>query len=157
MEKTRIGGIMKRSRLAKIGVLSAPDRPGVAAAVLKALGNKSINVPFIAQSVDQHGYGHITLCVDVADLTEALAAAEVVRTVIQAEAVVPHSPVATIGIFGPDFRERPGIAADMFEALASQGINILGISTSISTISCVIDEDRLDDAISALEAAFELP
>jgi aspartate kinase len=157
MEKTRIGGIMKRARLAKIGVLAAPDRPGVAAAVLKGLGAKSINVPFIAQSVDQHGYGHITLCVDIEDLPEALASAEAVRPVIHAEAVVPPSPVATIGIFGPDFRERPGIAADMFEALASRGINMLGISTSISTISCVIDEDRLPDAIAALEAAFDLP
>ena len=36
---------------------------------------------------------------------------------------------------GPDFRERPGIAGMMFRSLAAKGVNILAISTSISTRS----------------------
>jgi aspartokinase len=34
---------------------------------------------------------------------------------------------------------------------------ILSISTSMSSVSCVIDQARLDDAVAALEDAFELP
>lgn len=157
MDKTRIGGIMKRTGLARIGIMSAPDRPGVAAALMRALGNRGINVQFIAQSIDLKGYGHITLCVDLSDVAGAVAAAEEAKAAIHAEAVVPTAPVAIVSIFGPDFRERPGIAAEMFEALASQDINILGISTSISTVSCVIDEDRLADAVAGLQRAFEQP
>jgi aspartokinase len=45
----------------------------------------------------------------------------------------------------------------MFSALASVGINILAISTSISSISCLIDADDMDEAIQVLEETFELP
>jgi aspartate kinase len=71
--------------------------------------------------------------------------------------VIPHSEAAIVSIFGPDFRERPGIAGTMFEALATQGINILAISTSISTVSCVIESDSLETALNALRKTFDLP
>jgi len=60
-------------------------------------------------------------------------------------------------VFGPDFRERPSIAAEVFEAMASVGINIMAISTSISTVSCLINGDLVDEAIIALGERFELP
>ncbi len=62
-----------------------------------------------------------------------------------------------ISIFGPDFRERPGIAGTMFSALGAREINILAISTSISTVSCVIDIDRLGDAVDAMRETFDMP
>ncbi len=62
-----------------------------------------------------------------------------------------------MSIFGPDFRERAGIAGTMFAALADVGINIQSISTSISTISVIIAADQLAPAIAAVEKAFELP
>ncbi len=65
--------------------------------------------------------------------------------------------VGVISLFGPHFGEQPGIAGIMFSALASVGINILAISTSISSISCLIDADDMDEALQVLEETFELP
>jgi aspartokinase len=45
----------------------------------------------------------------------------------------------------------------MFDALANRDINILAISTSISTISCVIEAKNLAEAAEAIRDAFELP
>jgi aspartokinase len=45
----------------------------------------------------------------------------------------------------------------MFSALGDAGINILAISTSISTLSCVIEEKLLPQAVKAISEAFELP
>ena len=45
----------------------------------------------------------------------------------------------------------------MFEALAGKDINILAISTSISTVSCVIDADQLETALFSLRDTFDLP
>ena len=45
----------------------------------------------------------------------------------------------------------------MSSALASVGINILAIRTSISSLSCVVDINDMDEAVCALEEAFELP
>jgi len=65
--------------------------------------------------------------------------------------------VAIVSIFGPDFRERPGIAGRMFDALAGRQVNILAISTSISTVSCVVASAQLDLALRALRETFDLP
>ena len=40
-------------------------------------------------------------------------------------------------------KSNPGVAADMFEALADEGVNIEMISTSSIRISCVV---RAEDA-----------
>jgi aspartokinase len=80
-----------------------------------------------------------------------------VKDYVEASSVTFVPSVATISIFGPDFRERPAIAGLMFRALASKGINILAISTSISTVSCVIDADHLTEAIASLTETFDLP
>lgn len=51
---------------------------------------------------------------------------------------------------------NPGVAADMFEALADEGINIHMISTSEIKVSCLIDKDCVETAVRALHRKFEL-
>jgi aspartate kinase len=47
---------------------------------------------------------------------------------------------------------NPGVAADMFEALASENININMISTSEIKISCVVEENEALRAVRAIHA-----
>jgi aspartokinase len=44
----------------------------------------------------------------------------------------------------------------MFRALSAQGINIEVISTSMSSVTCLIEEVRADDALVALRKEFGL-
>ncbi len=53
-------------------------------------------------------------------------------------------------------RSHPGVAAQVFETLASSGINIEMISTSPIKISCVIRADQVDEAVRALHTTFDL-
>jgi aspartate kinase len=156
-DKPAIGGVMRNDHLARINILSVPDRPGVAAALLAALGERQINVQFIVQCIDPHSRDHIVLCVDRGELEASRDALQIVVPDLRAEQVVFDSQAASISIYGPDFRERPGIAATMFQALASRGINILAISTSISTVTCIIDQGELGAAEAAIREAFVLP
>lgn len=157
MGRIRIGGTMQNAHLALLNVTAVPDRPGIAASILNELGQRGINVQFIVQCIDQNHQDQVAMCVDRDDLP---AAEEIVRRLapeLQAGKVIIHPEVAIVSIFGPDFRERPGIAGTMFRALAERSINILAVSTSISTVSCVIDADPLEDALAALRATFDLP
>ncbi len=45
----------------------------------------------------------------------------------------------------------------MFSALASVGVNSIAISTSISSVSCVVDAGDAEAAVNALNEAFEAP
>lgn len=156
-DKIKAGGIIRNQNLARIGVMSAPDRPGLSSVVLRALSAKNINVEFIVQCVDLTNHSHIILCVKDEDMGTAVAALEPVRVQVGADAVTNTPGMALISVFGPDFRERPAVAAGVFEAMATVGISIQAISTSISTVSCLIDGARSDDAVVALREYFELP
>ncbi len=155
--KTRIGGILKNQTLARISVIGLPDRPGVAAAILGALGDARVNVDFIIQCVDLNQQDHFVLCIQRDELPEALRVVEESTREVRARSIVHDSRAASIAIFGPDFRERPGIAATMFRALAQAGINIEAISTSISTVTCIIAEASLQDALAAINRYFDVP
>lgn len=157
MEKIRIGGIMQNAHLSLLNVTAVPDRPGIAAAILKSLGERGINVQFIVQCIDQNQHDQVAVCVDRDDLPLASELVDAITPDIEAGKVAFKPEVAIVSIFGPDFRERPGIAGTMFQSLAERQVNILAVSTSISTVSCVIEAESLDRALFALRETFDLP
>jgi aspartate kinase len=157
MKKTKIGGIIQNPRLAALWILGIADRPGIAATVLNALGYERINVQFIVQCIDSLQQDHICLCVDRDDLAAAHVLVKKAADTVGAQWIKQTPAVSIVSIFGPDFRERPAIAGTMFNALAIKDINILAISTSISTVSCVIDENDLAAALESLQQTFDLP
>lgn len=156
-EKIKVGGIIQNDQIASISVLAVKDRPGIAAAVLDALGQRGLNVQFVVQVIDHQDHDQMVLCVGRGDLAASLLAIETLLPELQPAAVQPRSDVASIAVFGPDFRERPGIAGKMFRALAERNINILAISTSISTVNCIIDQVKLKEAYTALCNCFDVP
>jgi aspartokinase len=155
MDRTKIGGVIQYTDLALVGMMAVPDRPGIAAAVFETLGKRGINVLFIVQSIDLNSNTHIVFCVASKDLSLALGLLEPLKQRFGGQGVIHNPRVAIVSIFGPDFKERPGIAGMMYTTLANADINILAISTSMSSVSCVIDKDRLADAMEALKGAFE--
>jgi aspartokinase len=156
-EKIKVGGVIQNDQLASVSVLAVKDRPGIAAAVLDTLGQRGLNTQFVVQVIDHEDHDQMVLCVDRGDLPACLAAIEALRLELHPAAVTSQAEVASIAVFGPDFRERPGIAGQMFRALAGRGINILAISTSISTVNCIIDLARLKDAYTAICEQFDVP
>ncbi|MBC7242453.1 MAG: ACT domain-containing protein [Anaerolineae bacterium] len=157
MAKTKIGGIIQNTQLAAVRVSGIADRPGVAAAVLTALGQNGISAQFIVQCIDLASQDHIVVCVDRDRADLAFELVQGAAQMLQARHVDLIREVSLISIFGPDFRERPGIAGAMFSALAQRGINIFAISTSISTVSCVINRQDTESALEAISDTFELP
>ena len=155
--KFKIGGIIQKRDLAKIGVMSIPDRPGVASMIFSALGSKGINCPFIVHNIDLNDLDNIVLCVRRNCLPAALEVLESVKETVGAKEVIYDQEVGVVSVFGPHFGERAGVSGVMFSALASAGINILAISTSISSLSCLINASDMDRAIKALQVAFEQP
>jgi aspartate kinase len=156
-KKTKIGGVMHSDGLAMIGVLAIPSRPGVAGKILSAMGDNGINVQFVVQTVDKDGNDHVVFCVSQEDLDAALNLLTDVKEAVSAQDIVHDASIGLVSIFGPDFRQRPGIAGEMFAALGQADINIKAISTSISTISCVIEATHVPEAVKTLQDTFEMP
>jgi aspartate kinase len=91
-----------------------------------------------------------------ADLPVLRSALESLTAEIGAERFTIDDDIAKVSLVGAGMKSHPGVAADMFDALATEGINIEMISTSEVRITCMIAEDELETALKALHAAFEL-
>jgi aspartate kinase len=64
--------------------------------------------------------------------------------------------VAKVSLVGAGMKSHPGVAADMFAALAEEAINIEMISTSSIRVSCVVRAADADRAVRAVHAKFGL-
>ena len=157
MERIKVGGIMHSDGRAVVKVMSCPDRPDIAGLVLGALGDRNINIEFLVQGFDLDGFSNYTLCIDRKDLEAAISCLESIKQSVEAKVISYNPNVAVVSVFGPHFREKPKISGIMFSALASVGINSIAISTSISSVSCVVDAGDIAAAIDALNQAFEAP
>ena len=61
-----------------------------------------------------------------------------------------------LGVVGAGMKSHPGVAADMFEALAEAGINIEIISTSSIRVSCVVRAGEVERAVQAVHDKFRI-
>ncbi len=150
-------GILEFRDLAEVGLIAMADRPGLAGAVLAALSQRDLNIPFVVELTDPLGSSHIALCVRERDLERALEALAELAGKLHAQRVVQRTGVAVAAVHGPHFRERPGCAAAACAAIADEGVNILAISTSLSSIACMVDAGDLEATVRALQRVFELP
>ena len=64
--------------------------------------------------------------------------------------------VAKISVVGVGMRSHAGVAAQMFQALAGRGINVLAITTSEIKVSVLIHEDYVELAVRVLHTAYGL-
>lgn len=149
---------------AKVALLRVPDCPGVAARLFGEIALQELDVDLIIQSIHEGNTNDIAFTVNKGILKRAEAVAEAIAPALrsqsarhtqEAEVMVDRS-VAKISIAGAGMIGHPGIAAQMFAALASAGINIEMISTSEVKVSCVIDAQECDQAIAILCKTFEV-
>lgn len=157
MEKIKIGGIMQSDGRALVRVMSVPDHTGAAGALLGAMGQSGINIELLVHSFDLDDAGNFALVIAQKDLDHALSLLEEIKADIEAKGVSYTPDVAVISVFGPHLREKPRVPGAMFSSLATVGITCLAISTSISSVSCVVEGAFLDQAVEALNEVFEAP
>ena len=157
MDKMEIGGIMQSDGRALVKIMSVPDHASVAGTVFKAMGENGMNIELLVQSFDLDDWGNFAVVIDQKDLDQALQVLEELKPTIDAKAVSYTPDVAVITVFAPHLREKPHIHGLMFSSIASVGINCLAISTSLSSVSCVVEGQHLTTTIQALTEAFYVP
>ena len=156
MEQPVISGIAFNRDEAKLTLLGVPDVPGVAAKILAPIGAKNIEVDMIVQNVGADQTTDFTFTVHRNDVESAYEVLEGVAKDLGAREVRKDSKICKVSVVGVGMRSHAGVASQMFETLAAEGINIQMISTSEIKISVVVDEKYLELAVRALHQAFDL-
>ncbi len=156
METAVVSGVAYSKNEAKITVVKVPDRPGIAAKIFKPLSDANIVVDVIVQNVSVTGFTDLTFTVGRTDYKKAMQITEKSAKEVGAERVVGDDKIAKVSIVGMAMRSHSGVALKVFESLAAEGINILGISTSEIKISVLIEEKYTELAVRVIHGAFEL-
>jgi len=157
MEQAVISGIAHNINEAKLSLIGVPDEPGIAYKILKPISEANIEVDMIVQSVSaREGLTNFAFTVHRNDFDKTQAILQALCDELSAMGVQTDDKVVKVSLVGIGMRSHAGIAAQMFEVLHQENINIQMISTSEIKISVVIDEKYLELAVRSLHSAFEL-
>jgi aspartate kinase len=132
--------------------------PGIVAKAFDVVAEQGANVLMISQASSENNICFVLSSSDAPRVVRAL------RQTLEIELMRDHieeitqQPVAVVAAVGDRMRGAPGIAATVFSALGTAGINVIAISQGSSerNISLVVEEKDASAAVKALHAAFRL-
>jgi aspartate kinase len=155
-DRNRVRGLAHEEHVARLSVVGVPDRPGIAAAIFTPLAEADIAADVIVQTASHEGVTDMSFTVSSGDGKQAQQILEGVAKEIGARTVLAQNGLAKVSVVGSGIRGQPGVAATMFRTLSGRGINIEMISTSEIRITCIIQADKIKEAVAALHEAFKL-
>ncbi len=156
MEKAIISGVTHDVTEGKLTLQHVPDVPGIAAKVFRTLADEGVNVDMIVQNVSTGGVTDISFTISRDDGDRAQDTIRRLVPEVNAEGLSYDDGIAKISLVGAGMKTHPGVAADMFDALAGAGVNLEMISTSSIRISCVIRQEDVVKAVRAVHDRFGL-
>jgi aspartate kinase len=156
VEQAIISAVSHDISEAKVTITHVPDRPGIAATVFRALADEDVNVDMIVQNVSTGGHTDVSFTIPRQDLARTVPVMDKLVGEVDASGFAHDAAIGRVSLIGAGMKTHPGVAAQMFEVLAGEGVNIEMISTSSIRISCIVREADVERAVRALHEAFEL-
>ena len=156
-DKRVVTGVTSSLNDAKVTLIGVRDKPGIAAKIFVSLSNNNINVDMIVQNISESAKTtDITFTIPKDDLVEAQKIMEDIKEDVPYENIIVDSNIAKISIIGVGMRSNAGVAANMFNVLSENAINIDVISTSEIKISILINDEHAEKAVNMLHKFFGL-
>lgn len=156
MESVVVSGITCDMNEARITLKRVPDQPGVSAKIFSPLAQAQISVDMIIQNTRSSGETDLTFTVTKDDFERAKEISKKAAEEMGDIEILTAQEIAKVSVIGLGMKSHSGVAATMFQALASENINIRMISTSEIRISCVILAKYAELAVRTLHSAFGL-
>jgi aspartate kinase len=150
-KRCSVSGVAYDKDQAKITLQGVPDIPGPRPPRSSArCGGRASSIDMIVQNVGDHGRTDITFTVHANDLTATQKTVDRLVAELGVRGVSSSEKVGKVSVVGLGMRNHAGVAARMFDLLASENINIQMISTSEIKISVVVDVNAVDRAVNVL-------
>jgi aspartate kinase len=154
MEKVLVSGIALDKNQARVSIFGLEDKPGINAELFNSLADKQINVDMIIQNIGHDNKANVTFTVPQTEL-------ELTKEVIEnfknrCDEVTYDEKIAKVSVVGVGMKSHSGIAAQAFDTMAKENINIQMISTSEIKISMIIAEKYGELAVRSLHETYEL-
>ena len=154
LEDLVINGVTKDDYISRITIIGLENKIGKTYEIFKLLAEKSINVDVIMQTLGENVAKDIAFTVKMNDLDKTLKILEENKEKINAKEILHSENLSKVTIVGVGIANKPGVAADMFEALYEKSINIHMITTSEIKISILVNSSESELAVKAIYEKF---
>jgi aspartate kinase len=157
MEKNLIvRGLAFESNVTKVTVAQLPNELNTLSELFTLLANNGINVDIIIQNANGKETTNISFSIETSILEGTLNVLESNKDSLRYGEVRYEGSLSKVSIVGSGMISNPGVAAQMFRALAEKGILIKMVSTSEIKVSTVVSQEDMVKAIEVLHEAFKL-
>ncbi len=119
--------------------------------ILNTLAEAKINIWFEVQVKTSNDLMNVTLCVDPQETEKGITLIKEKHPCLD---VCSLRSVTILSAF--PYRENPEIAFLFLKTLEEESISVIAVSTSLSSIACLVRHEQRSLAIESLEKAFGL-
>jgi aspartate kinase len=151
-----VRGVAHDMNVVKVALVGITSRIGNLYKVFERLAAKSVNVDIIVNSQVEANKSDISFTTTVDERDQTVAVLESLLLELGNPQIVVEENLAKVSIVGAGMILNPGVAAQMFGALAENGILIKMVSTSEIKVSCVVEKEHAHRAVQVLHTAFGL-
>ena len=150
VEAPLISGIAFNRDEAQLTISGLPDTADCIARVLRPISAANIEVDMIVLAAARDGLKDLSFTVHRDDYLEAERLTRNITAEFSGARMSCDDKVAKIAVVGVGMRSHAGVAAQLFESLAAQGVKALLISTSEIKIAVLVAEDKLESCVKRL-------
>jgi aspartate kinase len=151
-----VRGVAHDMNVVKVALVGITSQIGNLYKVFEALAAKSVNVDIIVNSQVEGNKSDISFTTTVDERDQTIAVLESLLPSLGNPQIIVEEDLAKVSIVGAGMISNPGVAAQMFGALAENGISIKMVSTSEIKVSCVVEKALAHRAVQVLHTAFGL-
>lgn len=154
LEDLSISGVAKEDKIARITLIGKNNKIGRIYRVFKLLADNNINVDIIVQAFGEHISKDISFTVREKDLNEALEILNENASNFDIKEIKSSTGMSKVSIVGIGISNNPGVAANLFEVLYENNINMHMISTSEIKISVLVNTNVAETVVNAIHERF---
>ncbi|MED3914626.1 aspartate kinase [Priestia megaterium] len=151
-----VRGIAFEDNISRVTIEGLNNELQTLSTIFTALAKEQLNVDIIIQNVTANNRLSISFSIKSVDVDAALAVLKEYNSTLGYTRIEHESGLAKVSIVGSGMISNPGVAAEMFEVLAGEKIEVKMVSTSEIKVSTVVPHADMVKAVETLHVAFEL-
>lgn len=131
-----------------------PSSMSALGAAFESVSRHGLDLTFLVASRSREKADAMDLCLP---LTKRGSNKESIARILDPLQIETHDPVGTFSMNGPHFGDRYGIVRDLLIALETAGVNLMGLSCTIASVTGVVPSSHLALTILAIQNCFDVP
>lgn len=151
-----VRGLAFEKDVTKITLLDLNNEHTTLSKVFTALADAHVDVDIIIQNMVDQQEASLSFTVGTESLETALPVLKQHQEELGCREIQHESDLAKVSIVGTGMISNPGVAAQMFNALAESEIEVKMVSTSEIKVSTVIPAEQVETSLNILHSSFNL-